>query len=319
MPLNNIGLTGPFQMPALGVTNLPGGGLVRYVYQDSSGNGITSLSGLPSGLADISDLTLVSAMAKCRANRGDAIVILENHVETVGAGTLTPIAGVTVFGRGNGDERPTFNWTAATSAIASAVANFRISNCILNLAATAATATTKALAFTGARNIIDNCKIVAGAAGGTQQATIGIELATGADRFQFLGNKVIAPTDAAVPTLIKLTNAVDYCEFLGNDIDVGMSATTGSLITFTTAPTNIRIGGREGPYQGNKLRNSIASSTIVLTGVANSTGWIDNNICAIEAASGAASSITVPGNMHLGLNYTSVPGKYGILTGTVST
>ena len=319
MPINSLNLTGPWVMPQLGVLGMPSGGRVHYVYQDSSGNGIASLTNLPSGISDSQNLSVAAALGKCYANRGDTIICLPNHVETIGANAWPMVAGVNIIGMGNGDERPTFNWTAAASQIVLNAANCRFTNLIMNLAATASTATTKAITASAAANVFQECKIIAGAAGGAQQATIGIELATGADRTKFLGCKIQAPTDAAVPTLIKLTNAVDYVEILGNDVDVGLSTTGGSLITFTTAPTNIRIGAREGQYQANKWRNSIASSTVCLTGIASTTGWLDNNYCAIEAASGAATAIGTVGNLHLGENYGTVPGKYRLIIGTVST
>jgi hypothetical protein len=271
--------------------------------------------------ADIASMlftTLGAALGACRANRGDVIYVLPGHTESV---TTTPtfVAGVSIIGVGNGDERPTFNWTAASSQWSIAVANVRIANCILNLAATAATVTTKAITIAGASMAFEGCKILVGGAGGTQLVTIGIELTTGADKFAMLGCEIYAPADAAVVTLIKLTNAVDNAQFFGNYIDVGMAATTSSLITFTTAPTNIKIGGREGEWQGNKFRNSIASSTICLTGITATTGWLDNNYCAIEAASGAASAITTVGSLHLGENYGTVAGKYRLIIGTIST
>lgn len=319
MPINSLNPSGPWVMPPIGVTGMPSGGRVHYVYQDSSGNGVASLTNIPSGISDSQNLTVAAALAKCYANRGDTIICLPNHVETIGANAWPVVAGVTVACYGAGDERATFNFNAAASQIAFSVANFRVTNAIFNLASTASTATTKAITITGASNVFDNCKFIAGAAGGAQQATIGIELATGADKTRFYGNVIFAPTDAAVPTLFKLTNAVDQCEWLGNFIDVGLSTTGGSVITFTTAPTNYRFGGRQGDYQGNYVRNSIASSTKAFVTVASATGYVDNNIFAIEAASGAAAAITISGNEHLGLNYGTVPGKYGILAGTVST
>lgn len=292
----------------------PNGGQVWYLASPNPQDGFND------DLMSHMTSTLAQAMGNCRANRGDVIVVLPGYTESVGISTaLTFVAGVTIIGIGQGAERPTFNWTAATSAWAITVANVKFMNCIMNLAATASTATTKAITCSGSDLTFEQCKIIAGAAGGSQQATIGLELTTGADRCSILGCEIYAPADAAVPTLIKLTNAVDHAQFLGNDIDVGMSATTGSLITFTTAPTNIRIGGRSGPYQGNFLRNSIASSTIVLTGIASSTGDIDNNTCAITNATGATACITVPGNIVLGTNTGSVPGKYGAPIGTLST
>ena len=264
--------------------------------------------------------TLSQAMGNCRANRGDTIVGLPGTTESVGISTaLTFVAGVTYVGIGNGDERPTFNWTAATSAWAMTVANVKFVNCIFNLAATAATTVTKAITISGAGVTFEQCKFIVGGAGGTQLPTLAVELTTGADKFSMLGCEVYAPADAAVPTLIKLTNAVDNAQFLGNYIDVGMSTTAGTLITFTTAPTNIKIGGRCGEYQGNYLRNSITNSTKVLVGVSGATGEIDNNTCAIEAASGAASAIGTAGNMHLGSNLGTLPGLFGIQIGTTST
>lgn len=264
--------------------------------------------------------SLSQAMGNCRANRSDTIQLLPGYVESVGISTaLTFVAGTTVIGVGNGDERPTFNWTAATSAWAVTVANVKFVNCIFNLAATAATTVTKAITCSGAGLTFEQCKFIVGGAGGTQLPTIGLELTTGADKFAMLGCEVYAPSDAAVPTLVKLTNAVDNAQFLGNWIDVGMSTTGGSLITFTTAPTNIKIGGRGGEYQGNYMRNSITNSTKVLVGASGATGEIDNNICAIEAASGAAAAIGTAGNMHLGLNLGTTPGLFGINVGTTST
>lgn len=290
----------------------PNGGRLFYVCSLGVQNGIQD------DIASLLFLTIGAAMNACVANRGDVIVCLPGHVESV---TTTPtfVAGVTIVGVGSGDERATFNWTTAASAWSIAVANVRIVNVIMNWAATAATTTAKAVTTSAASGAILDCKIIVGGAGGTQLCTIGMEFATGADKWRFNGNIVYAPTDAAVVTLFKLTNAVDQVQFLGNDIDVGMAATTSSLITFTTAPTNIRIGAREGEYQANKWRNSIASSTICLTGISATTGWLDNNYCAIEAASGAATAITVVGNLHLGENYGTVPAKYRLIIGTVST
>lgn len=300
----------PFAIPPWIVS--PNGGSVEYVCSLGVQNGTQD------DIAGKLHPTLETGMAAAVANRADTLIVLPGHVQNV---TTTPtfVAGVNIVGIGNANERPTFNWSTAASQWAIAAANVRFVNCIMNLASTASTATTKAITVSAAGVIFERCLVIAGAAGGAQQATIALELTTGADKFQLLANRIYAPADAGVTTLIKLTNAVDDCEIYGNDIDVGMAATTSSLITFTTAPTNIRIGGGEWELQGNFLRNSITGSTIVLTGISASTGKIDGNLLAIEAASGANTSITVPGNMHLGSNLCSVPGKYGILAGTVST
>lgn len=304
-------LANPLAFP--GYIVAPNGGQVWYL-----GTGVSD--GFNDDIMSHLNTSLTQAMSQCRANRGDVIVALPGYTESVGVSTATTfVAGVTIVGIGVDAERPTFNWTAAASAWAVSVANVKFINCVFNLAATASTATTKAITCSAAGLTFEQCKLIAGAAGGSQQATIGVELTTGANDFALLGCEVYAPADAAVPTLFKLTNAVDNAQFLGNYIDVGMSTTGGTLITFTTAPTNIKIGGRSGEYQGNYLRNSLASSTKVLVTVASTTGEIDNNIAAIEAATGAGSAFTISGNEHLGVNLGTTPGKFAINIGTTST
>ena len=63
-------------------------------------------------------LTIDAAVGLCTANRGDVIVVLPLHVETVTAanGLDLDIAGITVIGVGNGGNRPTINLTTAVAA-----------------------------------------------------------------------------------------------------------------------------------------------------------------------------------------------------------
>lgn len=62
--------------------------------------------------------TIDYAVGRCTANRGDVIVVGPNHVETVtaAAGLDLDVAGITVLGVGNGNLRPTVNFTTATTA-----------------------------------------------------------------------------------------------------------------------------------------------------------------------------------------------------------
>lgn len=57
--------------------------------------------------------TLDAAIGKCTANRGDIIILLQNHAETMGAVDLD-VAGVTVIGLGTGTDRPTFTFDTNT-------------------------------------------------------------------------------------------------------------------------------------------------------------------------------------------------------------
>jgi hypothetical protein len=61
--------------------------------------------------------TLDAAFAKCTANQGDVIIVLPNHAETItGASGIThDVAGVSVIGLGNYNQRPRFLMDAGTS------------------------------------------------------------------------------------------------------------------------------------------------------------------------------------------------------------
>lgn len=62
--------------------------------------------------------TLDFAIGQCAANRGDIIVVRPGHVTTcIAAGTVTlDVAGVAIIGIGAGANRPTVNFTTATTA-----------------------------------------------------------------------------------------------------------------------------------------------------------------------------------------------------------
>jgi hypothetical protein len=303
--VTNVNILGPMYMPRHGDAIVPEGGLTRYVYQDVNGNGIGSLDQLPSGIADICDNTLATALTKCRANRGDKIIVLPGHVESVTATSHTWVAGVRVLCRGTADERPTFNWTVAGSIWTINVANVYIENAILNMAATAATTVTKAMTVTGAGLRMVGNKITLGASA-TQLATTGIELATGADRAWFMANDIFSTANAANTDVIKLTNAVDHVWITDNSIDCGMTGATSSLVTMTTAPTNIFIAN-------NSMRNSITSSTKALVGISAATGRLEWNMYYITNATGGATAAGTFGNLGNNQNFGCATNGSGLL------
>ncbi len=97
---------------------------------------VSSVTGLANNVGDdpLRPLaTLAQALAKCRANKGDYIVLMPKHAETVtSAGGITvSTAGVTVIGQGVGANRPTFTFSTVVGAslLVSAV-DFKMYNCI---------------------------------------------------------------------------------------------------------------------------------------------------------------------------------------------
>lgn len=61
--------------------------------------------------------TLSAALALCTANKGDKIIVMPNHAETItGAGGITAsTAGVSIIGLGRGNQRPRFLMDAGTA------------------------------------------------------------------------------------------------------------------------------------------------------------------------------------------------------------
>jgi len=76
--------------------------------------------------------TIDQAINKCTANQGDQIWVMENHAETIASATsLVPdVAGVSIFGLGEGRNRPTLTFSATASKIAVSGADVRISNLV---------------------------------------------------------------------------------------------------------------------------------------------------------------------------------------------
>lgn len=62
--------------------------------------------------------TIDYAVGQCTANRGDIIMVLPGHTETVtaAAGLALDVAGIALVGLGTGSDRPTINFTTATTA-----------------------------------------------------------------------------------------------------------------------------------------------------------------------------------------------------------
>lgn len=62
--------------------------------------------------------TIDYAIGRCRANKGDIIMVKAGHVEaiTAAAGIACDVAGISIIGHGNGSDRPTINFTTAITA-----------------------------------------------------------------------------------------------------------------------------------------------------------------------------------------------------------
>lgn len=112
-----------YGIPVLGSGDIFTTGKVFFVHATTGNNGNNGKSPTKA-LASIAN-----ALTRCTANKGDIIVAMPGHTETISAaGTLTAIAGVTVLGLGSGTLKPLLTWSATASTFAISAANFRLIN-----------------------------------------------------------------------------------------------------------------------------------------------------------------------------------------------
>ena len=77
--------------------------------------------------------TINAALDSCVANRGDIIYLLPGHAVTVAAasGITGDVAGVSVYGLGEGADRPTFTFSATDATLVISAASFTMLNFIV--------------------------------------------------------------------------------------------------------------------------------------------------------------------------------------------
>lgn len=302
--LTSIQLRGPAEVFP-GLLMIPNGGLVHYVHS----SGAAGLDLLPQGIQSPSPggfyTSIASAAAATRNNRGDQIIALPGHTETVAtASAWSSLAtGVTIrsFGEPDSEQRAVINFTAAASTILLNKAGTVLDNFIVNCDATAATVV--AAPFTASAA---GCKMTRNrirvATSATQLATVPLTIASGADDFVLEQNElwtVGAGTFATNPTnLVQITAAVKNCRIRWNDVYGGTNTATG-LIEATAAPTNIKI-------IGNTMQNMMATATSCVVLIAATTGVVAYNSWAITSNGTAANQgITVPGSVRAFQNFCS--------------
>ncbi len=101
-----------FGMPVVGNGVIPIA--QRYFFVNS----VSGSNGYDGSTPDAPFSTLDYAVGKCTASKGDVIIALPGHVETVtaAAGLAIDVAGINLIGVGQGSLRPTINYTTATTA-----------------------------------------------------------------------------------------------------------------------------------------------------------------------------------------------------------
>ena len=249
--------------------------------------------------------TIDYAIGKCTASKGDVIVVMPGHSETIAiAGGITAdVIGVSIVGVGAGTLRPIISWSATDSTLLITAANVTFDNFQFQCAKDSLVS---GISSTAAGTAIRNSVFTSPTS--TDDALIWVITSAAADDFVFENNAVYS--DHAGPTeVIRLVGA-DRAKILNNYIKA--SASTAVINGITTESLDILI-------KGNTLCNSVIDKLLIDL-VASCTGRIElNNGTVVSTAAWAAAAICDAANCQLAENYVSdAVGETGKLLGTVS-
>lgn len=219
---------------------------------------------------------MVRIVASARSNRGDTIVAMPGHAETVSSSTglAMSVAGVTVIGVGTGSLRPTITLdTANTATIAVSAANVQFVNVVfkanfLSIAAcftlsTAKWFTAKNCYFADTSGVLNFLNIVksTGAANTIDGLTI-----TGCN-WNGLGT-------TSVNSFVLTANDIDTATLQSNDITLKRTATAAILLTVTAGVlTNLDCGWN----RCYSAQTATTGGSLVNVGGTTSTGVVYNN------------------------------------------
>lgn len=260
------GLRAQIVMATFGLSMINPIGKVFYVQSTHAAAGATGKSG-----EDPNDpmSTIVSAVALCTAGRGDVIVCLPGHVETIIAADqlLLNIAGVTIIGVGSGSARPTINFTTSTgSCVKVSAANVTLIN----------------LLFTGGIDALTGILLVQAAdfkligcetRDVTGEMVACIITTAAADRLYIKKWRHNGATTPGGSTALQIVGGDGH---IVEDFDIFGNFSVAAIRNVTTAMTNARIGGGDGE---NFIQNGLDNAAVVaITLVATSTGHVGPNI-----------------------------------------
>lgn len=277
-----------------GFTTTPGGGKTMLVHS----SGAAALNDLPAGFAGNPDgffQSVNAALASTRAGRGDKIIMLPGHAESIATAdawsNLGTASDVEIVGVGTGTNRPTFTWTAASASVLFDRANVRLRNCRLFLAGPHAAGS----ALTVATPIVvsaDGCAITdcEVAYGFDADQIVGIGITVTGTRFDHSRCNVYAET-AAVPTTtyLRLTGADFFRMEDASIIGPGSTVNIGPVQFLTTASLKIYV-------RNTVVQNQLAASVSAVTGMAGNTGRVINGYWGILDNSTSA-GWTTPANV----------------------
>lgn len=221
----------------------------------------------------------------CKANRGDLIVVLPGHVETLSG--LVPIlpASTTVLGIGYGTGRPTIQWVSTVPAMTLGV-GCQLQNLLFDMTGIAGVVNGFNLSTDG--NQIINCRIIMASA--TRQALAAILLSAGATGFLLADSEIDSTAAPGAAEAIITGAAIPRSQFINNWIHGDFSA--APIVSSTANPFT------EMAWESNFIVQKNGTAKVVLSGGTADTGIIANNMfmagAGLATANGMISGFSNP-------------------------
>ena len=257
--------------------------------------------------------TIDYAVGRCVANRGDIIMVMPGHAETVANATtiLFDVAGVAIIGLGLGSNRPTLTFSTATSAsIPVSADNISVSNilCKANLAAIVAPFT-----LSTAKNFtLDNCEFRDNSSILNFKWVVNVgATSNAADGLTILNSKRYGDGATNATALVNMAGTNDRVTLKNNY--VAHKATTGAgLMPIATGKvvTNLLCDGNIMNFVG---ATGLTDGTMITTDGTTNSGMICRNfIQSLDATTEIL--VTASSGFNFSQNYSSaVADKSGYL------
>lgn len=179
--------------------------------------------------------SIANALLKCTAHRGDIIVVMPGHSETVSSagGLALNVAGVAIVGLGNGSKRPLFTLdTATTASITVSAANISIINCVFS--ANFADIVTCFNVTTASDLYISDCYFKATAADMNFLNIIDTGTTDNSADGLTVRRSVWIEPDLATLGLVKLDSTAARVSLVENKLTLGVKNNTASLVACAT-------------------------------------------------------------------------------------
>lgn len=221
--------------------------------------------------------TLQAGLGRCRSGKGDVVIVLPGHTETVSTADFFTnlVAGTQIIGAAakNSSLMPTFTFSAIASTFLLDVADVGVTGLKFNsnIDAVANFITTSAAGC----KILD-CVFDAGTSSALDVANP-IIVNAGSDNLEVAGNRIFSVSTAVATNGVLVSGACTGVSIHDNDFDLSISGATAGLIEIGA------FAVAEGRIANNYLKNRRAAAAVCirLADTAGSEGAIFDNYMSV--------------------------------------